>query len=120
MRFLDTNPLVVGWAYEPFSIPYVSPIDGKVHKYIVDFIAQVERNGRRKTLLMEVKPRLQTPESLLSQLTKIRGTSLNRNSVLNRVLTVSINDAKWKAARAVCEKKGWEFKLITEKEIGLD
>ena len=29
------------------------------------------------------------------------------------------NMAKWEAARKYCKKKGWEFKIVTEYELGL-
>ena len=29
------------------------------------------------------------------------------------------NQAKWKAAREFCEDRQWEFKVITEDELGI-
>ena len=29
------------------------------------------------------------------------------------------NQAKWKAAREFCMDNGWEFKIMTEKELGV-
>ena len=44
-----------------FSIPYVSPIDNRVHKYFPDFIVKLRENsGRTKTYVIEVKPKKQT------------------------------------------------------------
>jgi hypothetical protein len=31
----------------------------------------------------------------------------------------AVNNAKWEAARAVAERNGWNFMLITEKDLGL-
>jgi hypothetical protein len=36
---------------------------------------------------------------------------------LNEANTYLVNQAKWEAAENVCEKKGWKFKILTEKEI---
>ena len=36
---------------------------------------------------------------------------------INEVITYSINDAKWKAAKEFCKDYGMEFMLITEKEL---
>ena len=36
---------------------------------------------------------------------------------LQEVRTWSINEAKWKAARKYCDEKGFDFQLITEKEL---
>ena len=32
-------------------------------------------------------------------------------------LTYVKNQAKWEAATKFCNKKGWEFKILTEKDI---
>ena len=43
------------------SIPYVSPVDRRVHRYFPDFIIQVrERTGNIKKYVIEVKPFKQT------------------------------------------------------------
>jgi hypothetical protein len=34
-------------------------------------------------------------------------------------MTWGVNEAKWKAATAYCEERGWKFKIFTEKELGL-
>jgi hypothetical protein len=34
-------------------------------------------------------------------------------------MTWGVNDAKWKAAREYCDKKGWSFEIFTEKELGI-
>ena len=28
-----------------------------------------------------------------------------------------VNEAKWKAAQKFCEKRNWEFVILTEKEL---
>jgi hypothetical protein len=35
-RFCDYNPNIVKWSSESVVVPYISPIDGKVHRYFVD------------------------------------------------------------------------------------
>jgi len=37
MRYLDHHTDVLEWASEEFYIPYVSPIDKRVHRYFPDF-----------------------------------------------------------------------------------
>jgi hypothetical protein len=34
-------------------------------------------------------------------------------------MTWGVNSAKWKAAREFCKDRGYEFVIITEKELGL-
>jgi hypothetical protein len=38
---------------------------------------------------------------------------------LTEVATYAVNQAKWKAADLFCKEHGWQFQLITEKELGL-
>ena len=37
MVYLDTNPDITEWGSEEIVIPYVSPLDGKRHRYFPDF-----------------------------------------------------------------------------------
>ena len=37
MKYLDSHNDVLYWASEEFSIPYRSPIDGRMHRYFPDF-----------------------------------------------------------------------------------
>jgi hypothetical protein len=32
----------------------------------------------------------------------------------------AINQAKWEACREYCKDRGWEFKIFTEKELGIN
>ena len=36
---------------------------------------------------------------------------------ISEVTTWAVNKAKWKAAEEFCLDQGWEFKIITEKEL---
>ena len=31
-----------------------------------------------------------------------------------------VNQAKWEACREYCKDRGWEFKVFTERELGID
>lgn len=105
MKWCDTTPSVQEWGSEEIIIPYTSPVDGKRHRYFPDFYIKVE--GRK--YMIEVKPFKQTLEpQTQKRLTK---------RYINEVVTWSVNQAKWKAAREFCKDNGWEFKLITEKEL---
>ena len=60
-RWCDLNENVLQWGSEEFSIPYVSPLDNRIHKYFPDFIVKLRENsGRTKTYVIEVKPKKQT------------------------------------------------------------
>ena len=106
----DENSNVLRWASEEMAIPYVSPVDKKRHRYYPDFIVEVKnKSGEIETIMIEVKPLKQTK---LPQKPK-RMTQRFINEA-NRYL---VNQAKWDAANAFCERKGWRFKILTEKEI---
>jgi hypothetical protein len=111
MKYLDENPNVIWWASEELHIPYVSPVDKKVHRYFPDFIVKAkQKDGTTKTLVLEVKPEKQT--QLPTQKRKTQ-------RFLQEVATYAINQEKWRAADLFCKEHGWQFKIITEKDLGL-
>ena len=111
-RYCDLNENVLEWGSEEFFIPYVSPVDNRVHRYFPDFIMKVrETNGSTKTYVVEVKPKRQTqPPKKKSRVTK---------SYLYEAATYEINMAKWKAVSEFAKDNGIEFKIITEDELGI-
>ena len=105
MQWCDATPSVLEWGSEEIAIPYISPVDGKRHKYYPDFYVKV----KNKKYMVEVKPNRQTKEpKTQKKLTK---------RYVTEVVTYSVNSAKWKAAEEFCKDYGWEFMLITEKEL---
>jgi len=104
----DKNPSVVKWSSEETIIPYRCPTDNHIHRYFVDFKITVHT---RKTYLVEVKPYKQT------QLPEYPGKRTQR--YLMESLTFMKNQAKWEAATNYAKDRGWEFKIITEHELGL-
>jgi len=112
MSWLDKNPNIVSWASEEVVVPYISPVDGKWHRYFPDFVVKVrDRNGTLKTMMLEVKPKKQTQEPIIQRRVTKR--------YITEVATWGVNQAKWKAATEFCLDRGWEFKLITEDHLGL-
>jgi hypothetical protein len=112
MNWLDKNPEILSWASEELIIPYKSPVDGQWHRYFPDFLVKMRtRDGRLKTMLLEVKPKKQSvPPEPRKRVTK---------QYIQEVATYGINQAKWKAANEFCLDRGWEFKVITEDHLGL-
>jgi len=41
MNWLDKNPDIISWASEEMIVPYISPVDGKWHRYFPDFLVKV-------------------------------------------------------------------------------
>ena len=110
MKYLDEHPNVVWWASEELPIPYKSPIDQKIHRYFPDFIAKVKQANKETTLVIEVKPFKQTQKPTQKRRTK---------QFLAEAATYAINQEKWRAADLFCKEHGWQFKIITEKDLGL-
>lgn len=111
-RYCDLNENIISWGSEEFFIPYISPVDNRVHRYFPDFIIKVkESNGSIKTYVIEVKPEKQTkPPQQRKRVTK---------SYLYEAQTYAVNQAKWKAADEWCKDRMIEFKIITENELGI-
>lgn len=111
-RWCDLNENIIEWGSEEFYIPYISPVDNRVHKYFPDFIIKVkDRYENIKVYVVEVKPKRQTlPPTKKSRTTK---------SYINEVKTYAVNQAKWKAADEFCKDRLIEFKIITEDDLGI-
>ncbi len=118
-RFVDEHPDVIWWASEEVIVPYVSPIDGKRHRYFPDVVVHKKQpDGTNKTIMIEIKPYKQTlPPDPRNKNSTPTGRISTR--YLNEVKRYGINDAKWKAARSYCADRGWEFVIMTEKELGV-
>lgn len=112
MDWLDRNENIISWASEELVIPYKSPIDGKFHRYFPDFLIKTKtKDGNTKTILIEVKPKYQTkPPQPQQRITK---------KYLTEVKNWGVNEAKWKAAIEYCKDRMWEFKIVTEDDLGL-
>jgi len=112
MRWCDRNSSVTKWASEEFSIPYVSPVDGRVHRYYPDgFVELVTKTGNTKKYIVEVKPKRQcSPPKKRERITK---------SYITEAKMYAVNEAKWAAAKEFALDNGVEFKIITEDELGI-
>jgi hypothetical protein len=108
----DKNPAVIKWSSEETIIPYRCPTDDKVHRYFVDFKIQIKtKDGLLKTYLIEVKPAKQTQPPVYP--------GRNTQRYLTESMAFIKNQAKWKAATDWAKDRGYEFKIITEYELGL-
>jgi len=116
MSYLDVHPDILEWSSEEFCIPYVSPIDKRIHRYFPDFYLKKKNiEGKIETLVIEVKPKNQVvPPTVVK--TK---TSKPTKRYVREVMTYGVNEAKWKAAQAFCEDRKWKFMIMTESELGI-
>lgn len=119
MYYCDMNTNVIRWASESIVIPYFYEVDQKVHKYVTDFYVEMRtRDGSIKKYVIEVKPSDQVPGMASTKPPK-RKTAKALANYKNRMETLRKNQSKWDFARKYCQKKGYEFKVITEKDMFL-
>lgn len=112
MDHLDRNENVIGWSSEEVVIPYISPIDNKVHRYFPDFFVQIRsKDGKPESIVLEVKPSSQAKPPVQ------RGRTTKK--YITEVMTWGVNEAKWNAAVKYCEDRNWKFKVVTEKDLGI-
>lgn len=119
MYYLDTNVNVLNWASEEIFIPYISPKDGHTHRYFPDFFVKAKKkDGNVTEMLWEVKPDKQTrPPSKVKD--GKRKSPKRRHRYIVEAVTYGINLAKWEAAKKFCAEHGWEFRVLTEKDLGI-
>ena len=112
MTYCDTNINIIEWGSEEMYVWYKSPVDNKPHRYFPDFYIKArESNGQIKKYIIEVKPQRQTkPPAKPKRQTR---------GYLREAYEYAKNQAKWKAANEWCLDRGFEFKVLTEKELGI-
>ena len=112
MNYCDQHSSILKVSSEPFAIPYLSPLDGKVHRYYVDFYVEMKKkDGSTEKVLIEVKPHAETK--------KPRQNKKSPAAYRRAVVTYIRNQAKWDACHSFCEKNGMRFLIMTEYELGL-
>jgi len=112
MVYCDLNENILEWGSEEIALPYRSPIDNRIHRYFPDFYIKVkESSGQIKKYIIEIKPKKQTIEPEV----KKRKTK----SYIYEVYEYAKNQAKWKAAEEFCKDRLWEFKVLTEEDLGI-
>lgn len=111
MVYCDNRSAILEWGSEEVIIPYISPLDGRRHRYFPDFYIKVKQSdGSIKKIIIEVKPKKQCgPPPIPKRKTK---------RFINEVRTWGVNKAKWEAAIEWCEDRGMEFKILTEDHVG--
>lgn len=113
MLYLDSAPHVLQWGSEEKIVPYISPIDGKKHRYFPDMVVKAKlKDGSTKKFMIEIKPEKQT-------IPPVQTEKKTKHRFLTEVAEWGRNSAKWEAAKRYCEHEGWEFVLITEKDLNI-
>jgi hypothetical protein len=113
MSYCDLTENVNEWKSEEFWIPYRSPIDNKVHRYFPDFFVKYKDiNGNTRCLVVEIKPAKDLKEPNPNPPRKTKSWAYS-------VKTWIVNQAKWEAAKEYCADHNYEFRILTEKELGI-
>ena len=112
MDYCDLKDSIVEWSSESTVVNYLYEVDGKSHRYFIDFRITVrEKEDRLQTYLVEIKPAKKTkPPKKPKRQTK---------SYLYESMEYVKNQNKWVAAKKYAEERGWKFIVLTENELGI-
>lgn len=104
MKWLDSNNAVLRWGSEELAIPYVSPRDGRVHRYFPDMVIMyIDTSGQVQKEIIEIKPYKESVETP-------RMTPRDAEALM-------VNKEKWKYAADWAERNGAKFRVITERTM---
>jgi len=112
MHYCDINENIMKWSSEEIWIPYLSPLDSRVHRYFPDFyIKYKDSSGIVKESLVEIKPKRQ-----------VNGPKVTKRVTQKQMYEIkefAKNQAKWKAAEEFCADRRWSFQILTEDNLGV-
>lgn len=122
MNYLDLNDNVIRWGSEVIVIPYVNEVDGKKHRYVTDFYAEIKQGSIIKKYIIEVKPMNQCEQlnekgELILPRPPKKKTAKALQNYLNKCNTIRKNHSKWSYAREFCKRNGLEWLVITECDL---
>lgn len=109
-RWCDRNKKILEWSSESVVLPYISPKDGKTHRYFVDGRIKLETSKGIKDYLIEIKPYKQT-------LPPTKHGNKKRSTILYESIQYAVNNSKWSSAKEWCKKNNHEFMILTEKDL---
>lgn len=108
-NYLDSRHDVISWVSEEDPVIYFNPVKQRAARYFYDVKCVFRgKNGKQSTVLIEVKSKSETKAPVKKK--------INRRYV-ESVITWTINVAKWKAATAYCQERGWYFRIMTEDQL---
>jgi len=112
MQQCDQLSSILKWNSEEVVIPYISPVDGKKHRYFMDFWLQYRtKSGEVKEKLVEIKPHAQRfPPKMPKRRSRKH---------LMEVQTYLVNQAKWEQAAIYAENRGMDFAVFDEYDLAI-
>ena len=123
MIYLDNNEKIINWGAEHLRIPYTKTEwvsenqDYKTseHTYYPDFYYELRReDGSISKVVAEVKPYSETIEPKLNP----NPTAKQMKNFEYALKMYNKNLSKWTYMIEYCQRKGFEFIIITEKVLG--
>jgi hypothetical protein len=109
-RWCDDNKNIIEWASEAVIIPYINPITRKVSRYYTDGVIAIHEGDKIQKYIIEIKPS--------SQVLPPKPGNKRKSTLVYETARYAQNQAKWEAAKKWCDKKGYKFQILTEKELG--
>ena len=123
MVYLDNNSNIIFWGAEHLRIPYVKTewVSEKQefvtseHSYYPDFYYELKKSDSTiSKVVAEVKPHAETLEPKLAT----NPTSKQLKNFEYALKMYNKNLSKWKYMIEYCQRKGFEFIIITEQHLG--
>lgn len=122
MIYLDTNERIIHWGAEHIRVPYTKTewvsetqeYKTTEHGYYPDFYYELQKSdGSVSRVVAEVKPSSETMEPKLNE----KPTAKQLKNFEYSLKMYNKNLSKWKAMIEYCERKGFEFIIITEQHL---
>jgi hypothetical protein len=105
----DNTPQVLRYSSEPISIPYMNPVDRRVHQYFIDMWVEIlEESGKVTRWLVEIKPE----RNLVMPKEPKNPTTKTLKNHLGQVKRVMMNLAKFQAARNFAKFQNMKFGVL--------
>jgi len=127
MYWLDNKSDIIRWGAECLRITYQvnvvknGDIEIKTHSYFPDFYYELNTSNGIKRVVVEVKPKKDYEDAILfdkGQFKIDEKLSLKKLKNLEyRFKTAQKNSEKWKTMIKWCDKKGYDFIIITEEHL---
>lgn len=122
MIWLDSNDNILKWSAENLSIPYKKTeyngvsksLETTTHTYYPDIYYELKKSdGSISKVVAEIKPSSETCEPKLPQ----NATAKQLKNFEYSLKMWNKNLSKWKYMIEYCERKGFDFIIITEKHL---
>jgi hypothetical protein len=108
MYWIDESPATISWSSEELKIPYFDPVKQKQRTYYPDFLTKVQTKTGIKVFIIEIKPFNDTV---------LRQSKRRSQKLLQEAAIVATNQAKFAAATIFAKDQGWEFLVLTERDL---